>query len=160
MAWTSIAFSSNGEMIGSDAVVGLPDDMSVFEYEMPGKAPDAVVPFADQEITDASVAQDSANGTTTVTFTRPLAPAGAKQTISSVPGDETILLFAYGPENPRATTETASPGAVCRWTCSVATPSPAATSLRGQPLPLLSLFRLSLQLEHRRPPEELEGMWK
>ena len=62
------------------------------------QSPDAVVPFADQEITEASVSQDAT--TTTVTFTRPLVPTGDKQPISAVPGDATILLFAYGPENP------------------------------------------------------------
>lgn len=59
-----------------------------------------MVPFADQEITEASVAQDAATDTTTLAFTRPLVPTGAKQPISSVPGDATIILFAYGPENP------------------------------------------------------------
>lgn len=37
MAWTSIAFSPDGMMVGSDAVIGLPDDTSVLEYEMSGQ---------------------------------------------------------------------------------------------------------------------------
>ncbi|CAN0403390.1 unnamed protein product, partial [Scytosiphon promiscuus] len=37
VAWTGIGFSSDGMMVGSDAVVGLPDDASVLEYEMTGK---------------------------------------------------------------------------------------------------------------------------
>lgn len=57
-----------------------------------------VVPFSEQEITDASVSQDGT--TTTITFTRLLAPmAAGKQVISAVPGDETIIIWAFGPDN-------------------------------------------------------------
>lgn len=59
--------------------------------------PSGVVPFLDQEITEASVSQDSAS--TTVSFTRPLVPAGAKQPLSTVPGDATIIIFAFGMDN-------------------------------------------------------------
>lgn len=61
-----------------------------------------MVPFEEQEITDASVSQDAASGTTTITFTRPLTPAGAKQPISAVPGDPTIILMAFGADNELA----------------------------------------------------------
>lgn len=43
-AWASIGFSSDGMMIGSDAVVGLPDDASVQEYEMTGQVRSPVLP--------------------------------------------------------------------------------------------------------------------
>ncbi|CAN0472621.1 unnamed protein product, partial [Hapterophycus canaliculatus] len=36
-AWTSVGFSSDGMMVGSDAVVGLPDDVSVQEYDLTGR---------------------------------------------------------------------------------------------------------------------------
>eukprot|EP00752_Nemacystus_decipiens_P003263 g3020.t1 len=98
IGWTSIGFSADGMMVGSDAVIGLPDDASVLEHEMLAQSPDAVVPFEDQEITEGSVSQDAT--TTTLMFTRPLVPTGAKQPISAVPGDPTIIIFAYGPENP------------------------------------------------------------
>lgn len=37
VAWTSIGFGPEFMMIGSDAVIGLPDDASVVEHEMPSK---------------------------------------------------------------------------------------------------------------------------
>lgn len=36
-AWISVGFSTDGLMIGSDAVIGLPDDGSVMEYDMASK---------------------------------------------------------------------------------------------------------------------------
>ncbi|CAN0204815.1 unnamed protein product [Scytosiphon promiscuus] len=100
-AWTGIGFSSDGMMVGSDAVVGLPDDVSVLEYEMTGKSVEDVVPFDVQDITDGSVSQD-ASGETTLTFTRPLSPGGDKQAISTTPGDTAIFIYSYGTDNTLA----------------------------------------------------------
>lgn len=33
-AYVSVGFSSNGQMVESDAVIGLPDDDSVLEYSL------------------------------------------------------------------------------------------------------------------------------
>lgn len=33
-SWTSIGFSEDGMMIGSDAVIGLPDDETALEYNL------------------------------------------------------------------------------------------------------------------------------
>ncbi len=35
-AWTSLAFSTDFNMAGSDAVAGLPDDLAVLEYDLQG----------------------------------------------------------------------------------------------------------------------------
>ncbi|CAN0603446.1 unnamed protein product, partial [Ectocarpus sp. 12 AP-2014] len=34
VAWTSLGFSSDSLMVGSDAVIGLPDETSVEEYDL------------------------------------------------------------------------------------------------------------------------------
>lgn len=36
-AWISVGFSTDGNMVGSDAVIGLPDDGSVMEYDLTTK---------------------------------------------------------------------------------------------------------------------------
>ncbi|CAN0521158.1 unnamed protein product [Ectocarpus sp. 12 AP-2014] len=86
-------------MVGSDAVIGLPDETSVEEYDLTSQAVAGVVPSATQDITGGSVSQDASG--TTLSFTRPLAPAN-KQAISGTPGDETIFIYAFGEDNELA----------------------------------------------------------
>ncbi|CAM9612378.1 unnamed protein product [Ectocarpus sp. 6 AP-2014] len=96
VAWTSLGFSSDLMMIGSDAVIGLPDESAVEEYDLISQTTSGVLPSATQDITGGSVSQDASG--TTLSFTRPLAPAN-KQAISGTPGDETIFLYAFGGDN-------------------------------------------------------------
>ncbi|KAG7373369.1 DOmon domain containing protein [Nitzschia inconspicua] len=88
-AWAGIAFSDNGGfMIGSQAVIGLPDDGTVLKYNLNAKSNAGVVPFADaqQTLIDASVAQ---NGDTTIlTFTKIMVEDGE---IPIVLGGNTFL---------------------------------------------------------------------
>ncbi|CAM9438495.1 unnamed protein product [Scytosiphon promiscuus] len=84
-------------MIGSDAVIGLPGNDSVMEYDLTGKSVDEVIVFDTQDITETSVTQDDTG--TTISFTRPLAPGGDKQSISSTPGDITAFIYAVGTSN-------------------------------------------------------------
>ncbi|CAN0499912.1 unnamed protein product [Ectocarpus sp. 12 AP-2014] len=86
-------------MVGSDAVIGLPEESSVEEYDLTSQAIAGVVPSAMQDITGGSVSQDASS--TTLSFTRPLAPAN-KQAISGTPGDETIFIYAFGGDNELA----------------------------------------------------------
>ncbi|CAN0028150.1 unnamed protein product [Ectocarpus sp. 4 AP-2014] len=99
VAWTSLGFSPDSFMIGSDAVIGLPDESAVEEYDLTSQAVSGVVPSATQDITGGSVSQDASG--TTLSFTRPLAPAN-KQAISGTPGDETIFIYAFGEDNELA----------------------------------------------------------
>ncbi|CAM9558688.1 unnamed protein product [Discosporangium mesarthrocarpum] len=97
VAWISVGFSDNGEMIGADAVIALPDDESVLEYDMESKNIRGVNPSLSPEITDASVSQGAA---TSMTFTRPVAPLGAGKTaLSLTPGVPSTLLWAVGSDN-------------------------------------------------------------
>ncbi|CAN0417071.1 unnamed protein product, partial [Discosporangium mesarthrocarpum] len=71
-AWVGVGFSASGGMFPADAVVGLPAEGTVLEYDLTGYTrPD---PSAEQEISDATITQDG--GVTTLTFVRPLAPTG------------------------------------------------------------------------------------
>lgn len=56
-----------------------------------------MVPFADQEITDFSVNQEA--DATTITFTRPMAPADGRQVLSSTPGEVSRIIYAFGDSN-------------------------------------------------------------
>lgn len=42
-AWAGIGFSPDGMMVGSDAVVGLPDEASVLEYDLLGQVSTSLV---------------------------------------------------------------------------------------------------------------------
>ncbi|CAB1102188.1 unnamed protein product [Ectocarpus sp. CCAP 1310/34] len=99
VAWTSLGFSSDLSMVGSDAVIGLPEESTVEEYDLTSHALAGVVLSSTQDITGGSVSQDASG--TTLSFTRPLAPAN-KQAISGTPGDETIFIYAFGEGNELA----------------------------------------------------------
>ncbi|KAL3918596.1 MAG: hypothetical protein SGILL_004159 [Bacillariaceae sp.] len=76
LAWAGVAFSNNGGfMIGSEAIIGLPDSGEVLKYSLTGKTADAVVPMDDaqQTLIDTSITQDGVS--TTLTFTKILVEA-------------------------------------------------------------------------------------
>ncbi|CAM9906597.1 unnamed protein product, partial [Choristocarpus tenellus] len=97
--WVSLGFSDTGDMIGSDAVIGLPNDQSVLEYDLTSKDQTTLPEESEtQEISSTSVTQEADQ--TTITFTRPLDPMGeGKQQLSATAGDTTILIWAAGSEN-------------------------------------------------------------
>eukprot|EP00752_Nemacystus_decipiens_P012683 g11236.t1 len=99
--YVGIGFSSDGQMVPGDAVVGLPDDDTVLEYDMTGYFLVDVTENANQEVTGGVVTQ--VGRTTTLTFTRPLAPTDTSKTVlSSEEGDTTYLLWAHGFSNELA----------------------------------------------------------
>jgi hypothetical protein len=76
LGWASLAFNDNGgNMIGSEAVIGLPDTGEVKKYNLSEKGP-GIIPMADdkQTLIEASIIQES--GTTTLAFTKLLVEAG------------------------------------------------------------------------------------
>ncbi|KAL3939648.1 MAG: hypothetical protein SGARI_001294, partial [Bacillariaceae sp.] len=98
LAWAGIAFNDNGgSMIGSQAVIGVPGTGEVLKYELNGKTAAAVVPFGDaqQTLIGASVTQDEAAGTTTLTFTKIMAEAGEIEILN----DANTFLGAWGFSN-------------------------------------------------------------
>ncbi|CAM9712018.1 unnamed protein product [Ectocarpus sp. 12 AP-2014] len=92
--YLSIGFSDSGNMPGSDAVIGLPDEATALEYDMDsyGMPEEA----ADQEISNATITQ--VDGVTTLTFVRLLEPSGDGKQILSV-SEPTPWLYAWGGSN-------------------------------------------------------------
>jgi hypothetical protein len=99
LGWLAIGFAddSSGLMVGSNAVIGLPETEQVWKYSLTGKDVSGIVPFPDdsQTLLDEAVTQDVAAGTTTLIFTKIVAEDGEKQII---PGINTFL-GAYGYSN-------------------------------------------------------------
>jgi DOMON domain/Eukaryotic cytochrome b561 len=106
-AWVSIAFSENGEMIGSTAVIALPDDDVVTGavdkpnpglYFLGDKDPSAVLPLpADEQVLDSSSTFEQNATHTTLRFTVPLAAFDL-----TLDGSYTFL-FAVGFDNTLST---------------------------------------------------------
>jgi Eukaryotic cytochrome b561 len=77
LAWAAIGFSDNGgNMIGSEAVIALPDTNQVLKYSLGGKVVDAVqpMPASQQTLVESGMIQDE--GVTTMAFTKIMNEAG------------------------------------------------------------------------------------
>ncbi|CAM9378998.1 unnamed protein product [Pylaiella littoralis] len=92
--WLGIGFSDSGKMPGSDAVIGLPGDETVLEYDLDGYS--TPVQAAQQEISNATITQ--AAGVTNLTFVRLLEPSGDGKQVLTV-SDPTDWLYAVGVSN-------------------------------------------------------------
>ncbi|CAN0026268.1 unnamed protein product [Ascophyllum nodosum] len=100
-AWVGVGFSADGKMIGSDAVIGLPDDKTVFEYDLADKIVEAVTKSTIQNISAEDIVQEG--GETTLVFTRPLSPTDpSKISLSSEEGEEAIFIWGAGKDNTLA----------------------------------------------------------
>ncbi|KAL7460299.1 hypothetical protein ACHAXS_000765, partial [Conticribra weissflogii] len=70
-SWIALAVAETAdEMVGAEAIIGLPDDNSVLKYDMTGKSADLVTPMGEsmQTLWDESIVQE--NGKTIMTFTK------------------------------------------------------------------------------------------
>lgn len=95
-AWVAIGFTNNGGlMVGSEAVIGLPDTGQVLKYNMNSKLNEGVVPMPDaqQTLIETSIEQDES--LTIMRFTKILNEEGE---IPIVIGGNTFL-GAYGFDN-------------------------------------------------------------
>lgn len=102
-SWLAIGWSDNGGlMIGSEAVIGLPDEGTVQKYNLNDKNLPGVVPFADaqQTLIDTSITQEG--GTTTMTFTKimvedgeiPLVLVGNNDFLGAFGGANTLAIHS------------------------------------------------------------------
>lgn len=91
--WVGLAISLDGQMVGSDAIIGEPSTQSVLKYNLNGKAANLVDPMstAKQTLTDTSIVQDK--GGTTMTFTKILVEPDE---IPITPQGDNIFLHARG----------------------------------------------------------------
>jgi len=76
LGWVALAVSKDTQMIGSEAIIGLPDSGEVLKYHLNGMATNMVDVMDDdsQTLADASIVQE--NGTTIMVFTKLLAEGG------------------------------------------------------------------------------------
>jgi hypothetical protein len=96
IAWVGVASSSTGSMIGSEAVIGLPDTGEVKKYFLLSTVDSGIVemPTEQQTLINAKVTQTG--GRTTLTYTKILAEEG--EIIIDAEG-RNIFLSAYGYSN-------------------------------------------------------------
>lgn len=100
LGWIGIGVSPNGQMVGGEAIVGIPNSGSPPQkYRLGGKVRSAVAPLpqSQQTLTDASIEQ--VNGQTIMTFKRLLNEEGELEILVS--GDNQ-LIYAVGSGNELA----------------------------------------------------------
>jgi len=92
-AWVALAVSPDGQMVGSQAVIGLPDEGTVQIYDLNARETEGVVPAEVQILTESSITQEG--GVTTLEFQVPLDTDGFRVTADG----ENQFLYAYGSSN-------------------------------------------------------------
>jgi len=92
-SWLGFAFSETGLMIGSEAVLGLPEENAVKKYYLTGKSTGSieVMPDVQQTLMDASI--EIVDGQTIMKFTKFLSENGE---IAILPSGKNIMLYAHG----------------------------------------------------------------
>ena len=90
-AWLGVGISSDGGMLGADAVIGLPDENTVEKYELQGYSSREVVPSRAQTLTGTEiiVSDDS----TIMTFTKLLVESNENPL---TPNAQNAMIFAVG----------------------------------------------------------------
>jgi len=93
-AWLAFGISEGGQMVGSTAVIGLPEANTVQEYVLDDKSIISIQTLADQTIKDTSLTQS--DGKTVLSFRKPVTRNG--QTIIRSSGLSTFI-YAIGSTN-------------------------------------------------------------
>jgi hypothetical protein len=95
-AWLGFGISDeNRRMVGSDAVIGLPDEGTVQKYYLGGESVSGVVAMGQQTLLNASIVQEG-DGTTILTFTKAMVEVGEPSILASGPN---YFLYAVGSSN-------------------------------------------------------------
>jgi len=97
--WISLAVAQTAdEMVGGEAIIGLPDENSVLKYEMTGKSTNFVTPMAEsmQTLWDESIVQE--DGKTIMTFAKWL----VEENELEIAEGRNDFLFASGSSNTLA----------------------------------------------------------
>ncbi|CAM9438564.1 unnamed protein product [Scytosiphon promiscuus] len=97
--WTAIGFSSDGDMIGSDAVIFLPEEDEVSEYILGAKSISSITEAETSDLTSTESSQEG--GDTIFSFTRNTTPddPDSKFTIPSTAGTPVYVIWAEGADN-------------------------------------------------------------
>ena len=144
-SWVAFGISEAGQMIGSDAIIGLPDENTVLKYDLEGKSTNLVVAMEEdkQTLMDSGIVQEG--GLTIMEFTKLLIEEGE---IPILEEGTNNFLFSRGSGNdlgyhstrvsftkdfsedsPTTTTPATTTGTVANETTANATTSVATTSV-------------------------------
>lgn len=94
-SWLGLAFSEDGGMINSQAVIGLPEENTVQKFNLGGKAIGAIELMEQQSLTNTSI--QIVDGQTIMKFTKLLDEDGEIEIFAGPPGGmKNIMLFAHG----------------------------------------------------------------
>lgn len=93
-SWLGLAFSDDGGMVGSNAVIGIPEKNSVQKFNLGGKEIGSVELADRQTLTDASI--QIAEGQTIMKFTKILDEDGEVEILAGAGDMKNIMLFAHG----------------------------------------------------------------
>lgn len=101
LAWGVSSKDNKGKMIGSNAIIGLPDDAfagrpTPLKYNLDLKVQDGVVPMEDLSQTLTNALVDQTTETTTLVFTKLLREEGE---IEILPSGENVFIYAVGNGN-------------------------------------------------------------
>ena len=94
IGWVGFGYSTDGSMLGSLAVIGLPDEGTVFQSSLDVKDVSGINKLESQTLTETSITQSGSE--TTLKFTKPLSETGAVSI--DVAGTNTFLT-AWGSSN-------------------------------------------------------------
>jgi hypothetical protein len=93
-SWVAVGINPSGEMVGADAIIGLPGDGTVKKYLLEGKSVDAIVEMegSAQTLMDTSITQE--NGMTIMSFTKYL-----EEDQYSISEGANTFIYAVGSSN-------------------------------------------------------------
>mmetsp|Transcript_19038 Transcript_19038/g.39999 ORF Transcript_19038/g.39999 Transcript_19038/m.39999 type:complete len:1020 (-) Transcript_19038:129-3188(-) len=76
LGWLALGVSRDGQMIGSEAIIGLPDEGTVLKYTLGGKTDELVTPMEESKQTLQNTLIGQENGRTVMEFTKLLVEDG------------------------------------------------------------------------------------
>eukprot|EP00550_Attheya_septentrionalis_P002039 CAMPEP_0198290508 /NCGR_PEP_ID=MMETSP1449-20131203/8346_1 /TAXON_ID=420275 /ORGANISM="Attheya septentrionalis, Strain CCMP2084" /LENGTH=661 /DNA_ID=CAMNT_0043989017 /DNA_START=178 /DNA_END=2163 /DNA_ORIENTATION=+ len=94
--WVAIGVTPNGDMIGAEAVIGLPDEGTVQKYELNDKSTSSITPLEKGQDTLKGTSITQANGKTILKFEKILKESGELEIKAK---GETLFMFAVGNTN-------------------------------------------------------------
>lgn len=94
--WLGWGISSDGMMIGAEAVIGLPDDGTVLKYNLNGKSSSKVIAMNSTYQTLLNTKIEQKGGVTTLSFEKILEEEGQ---LPIVPGQNNTFIFAEATAN-------------------------------------------------------------
>ena len=93
--WLGIGISTDGQMLGSEAIIGLPESGQVKKYSLTSKSTGGVIQMPEEQQTLINTGIRQTESETTLTFTKILIEEGEIPISTDEMG--TIFLAAYGP---------------------------------------------------------------